>query len=493
MPRRQPNRRPKIYQGADGLWHCYVTLGTKPNGKLDRRHRQGRTASEVAAKVEELLDRSRRGAGVPQKIETVAQWLEHWLEHVVRPRRAYGTYTAYRALVRTYVIPNIGSWRLDGHTKRLEPEHVEAMYTKMAETRIVRGSRGKAKPPTLSSATIHKTHRMLRKAFQDAVRRGKASRNVCDLMDPPAHRRGRVAALTLAETQAVIQTALDDDQAARWLLGLLLGPRQGETLGIRWPQVRLDPPPGEEPSVQLETQIQRRAWQHGCDDPAACAAERHRKPCRPSWQHGCDDPAACRGRDHLCPRRRQRPCRRHVRACPPPCAPGCVGHARHCPQRHGGGLVEVDLKTEKSVRPLALPAVLVELLRQHRERQQREQQMLGRKWDPAGLVFATLAGGPIDASADHRAWEELLRRAGVADAKLHAARHTAGTMLVASGTDISVVQDILGHTQISTTRIYVDVAQQTKREAVDRAVAALMDGDLAALLQRDRATERRPD
>ncbi|WBB73259.1 tyrosine-type recombinase/integrase [Micromonospora sp. WMMD1128] len=335
---------------------------------------------------------------------------------------------------------------------------------------------------------------MLSKAFKDAVRRGKASRNVCssELMDPPAYRRGKVAALTLAETEAVIKAAIADDMAARWLLGLLLGPRQGETLGIRWNRVHLDPSPDEEPHVELETQIQRRTWEHGCDDPVACAAERHRKPCPPSWEHGCADPAACRIQAFRCPTRRRRPgCRLHVRPCPPPCPPDCDAHAQHCPKRHGGGLVEVDLKTEKSVRPLALPAVLVELLRAHRARQQRERERLGLEWDPAGLVFTTAAGGPIDASADHAAWEELLRRAGVADAKLHAARHTAGTMLVASGTDISVVQDILGHTQISTARIYVDVAQKTKREAVDRAVSALMDGNLAALLQRDGATERR--
>jgi integrase len=489
MPR-QPNRRPSIYLGSDGLYHCWVTLGTRPDGKPDRKHRKAKTASEVAKRVDELLDRAKRGHGVPQKIETVEQWLTHWLEHVVKPRRAYGTYTAYRALIHNYVVPNIGGWRLDGHTRRLEPEHVEAMYTRMAATKIVRGSRGADRAPTLSAGTIHKTHRMLSAALKAAVRRGKAARNVCDLIEPPSYRPGRVAALTLAETQAVIQEALKDEMAARWLLGLLLGPRQGETLGIRWPRVHLDPPAGEEPHVELETQLQRRAWQHGCDDPVACTEGKHRtEPCRPPWEHGCKDPQACRPRPHLCPKRRPGArCARHTRACPPLCKPGCTGHARRCPQRVDGGIQEVELKTEKSVRPAVLPAVLVELLRRQRERQQEQFRLIGREWTPQELVFTSPWGKPIDASADHHAWEELLRRAGVDDARLHAARHAAGTMLVASGTDISVVQEILGHTQISTTRIYVDVAKRTQREAVDRAVSALMDGNLAALLQPKGAT-----
>ncbi|MET8229669.1 tyrosine-type recombinase/integrase [Micromonospora sp. NPDC005298] len=445
----------------------------------------------MSAKVDELLERRKRGGGVPLKIETVEQWLTHWLENIVQPNSAWGTYTAYRALITRYVVPNIGAWRLDGHTRRLEPEHVEAMYRVMRETRIVRGSRTASGPVTLSEATVHKTHRMLRKALNDAVRRGKASRNVCDLMPPPRYRGKKVDALALAETEAVIRAAADDELAARWLLGLLLGPRQGETLGLRWTAVHLDPPGGEEPSVELEKQIQRRTWQHGCDDPVACVAERHRTACPPRWEHGCRDQASCRPRPHLCPARRVGAgCRLHVRPCPPPCPPDCTGHAQHCPKRHGGGLVEVELKTEKSVRSLVLPTVLVDLLRAHRERQQRDRQLLGLKWKADGLVFAQPDGRAIDASTDQRAWEALLRRAGVADAKLHAARHTAGTMMVASGTDTRIVQEILGHTQITTTQIYVDVAQKVKREAVDRAVSALMDGNLAALLQRDAATDR---
>ena len=480
---RQPNRRPRIYKGGDGLWHCYVTLGTKPNGQLDRRHRQGRTAAEVAAKVEQLLEQTKRGGGVPQKIETVEQWLLYWVENVIRPTRAWGTYTAYRALIANHVIPHIGAWRLDGHRRRLEPEHLEAMYEAMRHTRIVRGG------GTMSASTVQKTHRMLRKAFKDAVRRGKASRNVCDLVDAPQARRGRVDAHTLDEAQAIIRTAMDDPMAARWLLGMLLGPRQGETLGLRWHRVHLDPLSGA-PRVELETQLQRRTWQHGCADPAACTTGRHRTgPCPPSWQHGCADPAACKARPHLCPKRRPKPgCRLHKRACPPPCPPGCTGHARHCPKRTGGGIVEVELKTEKSVRDLVLPPVLVDLLRQHRQRQQELYATLGLTWSPDGLVFATEWGRPLDAARDHKAWESLLRRAGVADSRLHAARHTAGTMMVASGTDSRVVQEILGHTQITTTQGYVDVAQNVKAQAVDRAVAALMNGDLAALLQRGGAT-----
>jgi integrase len=48
-------------------------------------------------------------------------------------------------------------------------------------------------------------------------------------------------------------------------------------------------------------------------------------------------------------------------------------------------------------------------------------------------------------------WKALLRRAGVREARLHDARHTASTLLVEQGVHIGVVQEILGHARVTTT------------------------------------------
>ncbi len=50
----------------------------------------------------------------------------------------------------------------------------------------------------------------------------------------------------------------------------------------------------------------------------------------------------------------------------------------------------------------------------------------------------------------------------------HCLRHFFGTELVASGSDLRVVQELMRHSQLSTTAIYVGVADQRKREAIDR-------------------------
>lgn len=64
------------------------------------------------------------------------------------------------------------------------------------------------------------------------------------------------------------------------------------------------------------------------------------------------------------------------------------------------------------------------------------------------------------------AWAGALRRAGVEDFRWHDLRHTVGSRLVARGASLSVVQDILGHADISTTRRYIHHDTSQKADAL---------------------------
>jgi integrase len=465
---RAPNGQSSIYQGVDGKWHTYVTVGRKPDGSLDRRHIQRKTATEVAKAETDLRERMSRGNGATMKPETVADWLVHWLDNVVEPRLAYKTSEDYRSLVYNHFIPNLGEWKLDGARRRIEPEHVEAMYAKMRRAGI-------------SSSYVGKAHRVLRTALKAAVRRGRASRNVCDLIDPPRARPKKIEAHTLQEAQALLREAYGDPRAARWMIGLLLGPRQGEALGLHWHRLHLDV---ADPFMAVEVQLQRHKWRHGCEDPAACARRRcTARRCIPGYEHGCAGDNCGKRLAYACPSRvLVTKCTRHKRACPKPCPANCSKHAAACPQRIGGGLVEVDVKSEKGERDIPLPPITVDLLIAVREEQICRAGERGRTWDPQGLVFVNAQGRPVDPRRDFQDWKGLLQRAGVADSRLHAARHTAATFLLASGTDSRVVQVILGHSRLSVTEGYMDVAADLKRQAVDRIAATLLEGQLTALL-----------
>jgi Site-specific recombinase XerD len=88
----------------------------------------------------------------------------------------------------------------------------------------------------------------------------------------------------------------------------------------------------------------------------------------------------------------------------------------------------------------------------------------------SGYLFPhrTKAGQPMTADGVYRMVKRVADRVGI-DRKLvspHVFRHSFATHMLDSGTDISVVQELLGHSNISTTRIYAQVTQNRKQSAL---------------------------
>jgi hypothetical protein len=128
--RRKPNLRSSIYSGGDGKWHGYVTMGIRPDGRPDRRHREGKTEPEVTRKVREL--ERKRDAGITSKsgrVPTVTQRMRTYLTDIAPQRVSRGTIdSTYRPKTERWIIPKLGRHRLN----RLYPEHLYAFYRRCA-------------------------------------------------------------------------------------------------------------------------------------------------------------------------------------------------------------------------------------------------------------------------------------------------------------------------------------------------------------------------
>jgi len=158
---------------------------------------------------------------------------------------------------------------------------------------------------------------------------------------------------------------------------------------------------------------------------------------------------------------------------------GGLLHVRHQLQRLHGVISLVPLKTARSRRTIALPASTTASLRQHRQRQLEERLGAGPAWrgpepNAGGFVFTTTVGTPLEPRNVTRAWKAGLRRAGLPDRRFHDLRHSTATLLLAQGTDVRTIMDILGHSQISLTlNTYSHVMPELRREAADRMEAIL--------------------
>jgi integrase len=150
----------------------------------------------------------------------------------------------------------------------------------------------------------------------------------------------------------------------------------------------------------------------------------------------------------------------------------CKRHAKACPQRKGGWRFTRPKGGRR--RPVPIPRQLVPMLRKHFEDQDAERATAGSAWEDWDLVWCQPNGRPADPHVDWEEWKALLKEAGITkDARLHDARHTCGTLLGELHVDMHVIQRILGHAQISTTRIYTDPTDPLTRDAADRMGRAL--------------------
>jgi integrase len=120
--------------------------------------------------------------------------------------------------------------------------------------------------------------------------------------------------------------------------------------------------------------------------------------------------------------------------------------------RSGGRVVFGEPKTNKSRRSIRLTQQAVEALRSHLERQLRDMEILGDRYQDQGLVFTTDTGAPINPSnLRQRSYAPLLKRAGLPHMRFHDLRHTCATLLLSRGVHPKFVQELLGHATIAIT------------------------------------------
>jgi integrase len=96
-----------------------------------------------------------------------------------------------------------------------------------------------------------------------------------------------------------------------------------------------------------------------------------------------------------------------------------------------------------------------------------------RAHNPHELVFCYEDGKPLDPSTVSHIFTRLAQRNGIPEAHFHTQRHSYATIALDVGVPIETVQELLGHKDISTTRIYAHVREERKREAAHKIGAGL--------------------
>ena len=125
-------------------------------------------------------------------------------------------------------------------------------------------------------------------------------------------------------------------------------------------------------------------------------------------------------------------------------------------------------KTAKSRRRIRLTPEAVEALKKHRIPQHQKRLQQGSVWRDHGLVFCSSVGTPMNPdNFIKRQHKPLLRRAELPYIRFHDLRHTFASLMMPNVKNPQIVQEMLGHSRISTTLdIYSHLSQDMQEEAV---------------------------
>lgn len=261
----------------------------------------------------------------------------------------------------------------------------------------------------VSDRTLQIIHGVFSRALHQAMLEGHVEGNPCERVDRPRARSRQREALTVAEARKVIAASKDDPLGSLWTAFLLTGARRGELLGLERDRVDLD-----SRELDLSWQVQEIPWAHG----EGC---------------GCEGtPAKCPEREHRLP-------------------PGY----EHRPLYLSRMLVRP--KTQSSTRVIPMASPLVGVLRRH---------LFDSPAAMSGLVWHDF-GMPIRYRDVSAGWKAALSRAGARPIELHSTRHTTASLLLEAGVSPEVISQILGHSEVVTTRGYMHVNRRMAADAMD--------------------------
>lgn len=142
-------------------------------------------------------------------------------------------------------------------------------------------------------------------------------------------------------------------------------------------------------------------------------------------------------------------------------------------------LVLTSPKTQTSIRSVPINDFMVEELKQHKLRQDKEKELYNEVYNDLGMVFCRVFGEYLNPRDFLRQYQRLLYKAGLERKRFHDLRHTVASLLINADENPKVIQQLLGHSNISTTLdIYAHIMGETMSKSVEKLYHQLKVDDL---------------
>lgn len=138
-------------------------------------------------------------------------------------------------------------------------------------------------------------------------------------------------------------------------------------------------------------------------------------------------------------------------------------------ERNKTELVLMLPKTKKSIRRIPINDEVVRVLRRHQYEQNKYKEEFNKIYKDNDIVFAKCDGSFQDPRELLHKFHKILEKAGVRKCRFHDLRHTFASLLLQAGEAPKIIQELLGHSSITTTMdVYTHVADNGKIGAIQK-------------------------
>jgi len=199
----------------------YISTGRTVNGVRQRRSVRGATSNEAREKLRRIEAEIVLGKPLADGSIRLDRFLQEWFNTTIEPNcLSVNTAASYRGIIDRHLIPNLGKKRL-GDLTVLDVDHL--LHDKYESG--------------LSGSTVQRIRMVLVKALRHAERRELVHRNVAALTDLRRTTRREGRSLLPEEARRLLSVANEHPHGVTVQLGLYLGLRPGEVLGLKWSDV----------------------------------------------------------------------------------------------------------------------------------------------------------------------------------------------------------------------------------------------------------------
>lgn len=241
----------KVKRGREVYYRVELPQCLCAEGK--RRCVMAKTRSAALAKAQKELEQYERGLDRFAGEKTLAEFLTEFLDYYKRDGGvAPSTLQDYRYHIESHIVPALGKVRL----KELDPRQIDG-FTKALRDK------------DLSSRTSQYSYSVLRRALQFAVDWKYIFVNPASSRMRAAKRHqtkelSNIRFLTQDQSRTFLDIVRGDRDEALYVLAITTGMRQGEMLGLQWPDIDL-----EKAKLTIFRSLHRTKRRRDKDDPTS--------------------------------------------------------------------------------------------------------------------------------------------------------------------------------------------------------------------------------